>query len=245
MADDARLTQMERAQLGLRQMILAGELAPGERVSELAMVDRLGVSRTPVRLALAALADEGLVEAGASGGFTVASFTEADMYDAIELRGTLEGLAARMAAARRPGRTELAPLRDCVGSLDAVIGRRDQGPETFADYIRLNTQFHAVLVELSGSPMVKRQISRVTALPFAAPNAFVRLQADLPESRHILIVAQDQHRQILEALAGAEAWRAEDIAREHARMARRNLEIALRNRETLSQVPGAVLIRTA
>ncbi len=90
-------SQSVKAQLRLREMILAGELASGSRIAELTLVDKLGVSRTPIRTALMKLEQEGLLEALTTGGYAVRTFTERDVSDAIELRGTLEGLAARFA----------------------------------------------------------------------------------------------------------------------------------------------------
>ena len=102
---------MTRALLRLREMILSGEFAPGERMSELALVERLGVSRTPVRLALAALEHEGLVRGLSSRGLRRERVHQADISDAIELRGVLEGTAARFAAERgaTPERRARAP----------------------------------------------------------------------------------------------------------------------------------------
>ena len=98
--DSAALSQTVRVQLRLRELILAGELPPGARIAELALVERLGASRTPIRMALVRLQEEGLLDALPHGGFAVKDFSEADIHDAIELRGTLEGLAARLAAER-------------------------------------------------------------------------------------------------------------------------------------------------
>ena len=85
-------SQTVRALLGLRELIVGGELGPGERISELWVVERLGVSRTPVRAALIRLQEEGLIEPIATGGFAVRAFSAREIGDAIELRGTLEGL---------------------------------------------------------------------------------------------------------------------------------------------------------
>ena len=100
MAKTANRTQIMRAQLRLRELILSGEFEAGERMSELPLVDRLGVSRTPLRLALAGLEHEGLLRSLTGGGYAVREFTQADILDAIELRGVLEGTAARFAAER-------------------------------------------------------------------------------------------------------------------------------------------------
>ena len=93
-------SQTARTQLQLRELIVGGELKPGQRIAELTLVERLGASRTPIRMALVRLQEEGLLDALPNGGFIVKDFSEADIRDAIEVRGTLEGLAARLAAER-------------------------------------------------------------------------------------------------------------------------------------------------
>ena len=93
-------SQTGRTVLNLREMLLRGDFQPGERLSELPLVARLGVSRTPIRLALDRLANEGLLEIVPTGGFVVRAFTLTDVYDAIEMRGVLEGAAARLATER-------------------------------------------------------------------------------------------------------------------------------------------------
>ena len=75
----------------LRELLLRGEFPAGERISELSLVSRLGVSRTPIRAALQKLAHEGLLESSPSAGFLVRQFHVADAWDAIEMRGALEG----------------------------------------------------------------------------------------------------------------------------------------------------------
>src|SRR5690242_16427478 len=93
--DQTNKTQMTRALLALREQILSGEFKPGDRMAELPLVERLGVSRTPLRLALASLEHEGLLRTLPAGGYVVREFTRADIRDAIEIRGVLEGTAAR------------------------------------------------------------------------------------------------------------------------------------------------------
>src|SRR5713226_8931162 len=80
-------SQTVRALVGIREMLLRGEFARGERISELPLVARLGMSRTPIRLALDRLAHVGLLQNGSGGGFTVREFTLAEVRDTIELRG--------------------------------------------------------------------------------------------------------------------------------------------------------------
>lgn len=244
--NDRSPSQTLKAQLALRQLILGGDLKPGERISELPLVERLGVSRTPVRMALVRLAEEGLLEALPSGGFVVSSFSERDVFDAIEIRGTLEGLAARLAAERGLGPSRLLPLKDCLAELDDLVAndlaRLDQ---SFSRYIDLNARFHALLLELADCMPLARQLDRIVAIPFASPSGFVMVQSTMAEARTVLTVAQDQHRCVVEAIEHREGARAEMIMREHARLASRNLRLALRSKTGLDLVPGSSLITSS
>ena len=84
MSDDSRSPQLLRAVMLLRAKLLGGEFPPGERVAELTLAPLLGVSRTPLRLALGVLEHEGLLRTLPGGGFVVRDFTAADIEDAIE-----------------------------------------------------------------------------------------------------------------------------------------------------------------
>jgi len=236
-------SQTIRAQLGLRELILDGGLAAGERLTELALVDRLGVSRTPVRAALLALQEEGLLEALPGGGIVVKAFNEADIHDAIEVRGTLEGLAVRLAAERGVAPSLLAQAAELLGRIDALLARRTFNEAAFNGYVDENARFHALLAEMADSEVLYRQIARACAQPFASPSAFVMTQRSGPLARDRLIVAQDQHHAALEAVARREGARAEALMREHARIAHRNLGEALASRHGLAGVRGAGLIR--
>jgi GntR family transcriptional regulator, vanillate catabolism transcriptional regulator len=235
-------SQTMKATLGLRELVLNGAFKPGERVPELRLVDEIGVSRTPLRLALMTLEHEGLLETLDGGGFVVREFTRADIDDAIELRGVLEGTAARLATERLDSLGELAELQELSGEMDVLV--RDPSVEAFVSYAELNERFHALLVRLAKSPPLTRAVEKIVTLPFASPSgALVAVQAELREAREIILIAQDQHRSILDAIARGEGARAEALAREHARMARRNLDVALENRDFLDRVPGGTLIR--
>lgn len=236
-------SQTVKTLLSLRDLILGGDLKPGDRLSELSVVERLGVSRTPIRAALVRLAEEALLEAIPSGGYAVKAFSERDIHAAIEIRGTLEGLAARLAAERGVSQAVLGDLRECLDRLDDLVARATISVDDFSDYVRLNECFHTLLVELADSPVLARQIERAVSLPFASPSAFVMVQAVLPEAQLIMNIAQDQHRCVVRAIEGREGARAEALMREHARVARRNLELALRNQQTRGLVPGSVLIQ--
>ncbi|WP_425468884.1 GntR family transcriptional regulator [Rhabdaerophilum calidifontis] len=243
LAEDRAVSQTVRAELMLRDLILAGEIRPGERLAELAIVERIGVSRTPVRAALMKLAEEGLLEAIPSGGYAARAFGEREVLDAIELRGTLEGLAARLAAERGASSTALDRLRDLLARLDEAVARIAASEDAFTLYIDLNAAFHREITRLAASRVVERQIERAMSLPFASPSAFVRAQSESPEAGRILILAQDQHHCIVDAITRREGARAEALMREHSRLAGRNLAMALRSRAALARVPGAALIQ--
>jgi len=237
------VSQTVRVQLRLRELIVGGELKPGQRIAEMALVDRLGASRTPVRVALVRLQEEGLLDALPGGGFVVKDFSEADIVDAIEVRGTLEGLAARLAAERGVAPVLLAEARDCLERIDEMLAQPALTPESFSGYVEQNGRFHALLIEMAGSDVLARQIERAVNLPFASPNGFVMAQSTGPRARDMLVTAQQQHRGVIEAIRQREGSRAEALMREHARIAQHNLRDALKSHQALQQVPGASLIR--
>ena len=231
-----------KAQLRLREMIFAGDLPPGSRIAELSVVEKLGFSRTPIRAALVRLEQEGLIDALPNGGYAVKTFSERDVSEAIELRGTLEGLAARLAAERGAAPVVLNEAREVLQAIDEVLLSPALNDEAFAAYVTLNGKFHALLSEMAGSSVIARELERVCAMPFASPSGFVVVQANSPQSRDMLVVAQDQHRQVLDAIDNREGSRAEALMREHSRIAQRNLREVVRNQQ-LDQVPGVRLIR--
>jgi GntR family transcriptional regulator, vanillate catabolism transcriptional regulator len=232
-------SQIGRAVIGLREMLLHGELARGERISELPLVARLGASRTPIRLALERLAHIGLLDVLPTGGFAVRGFTLAEALDAIELRGVLEGTAARFAAERLRDESELHVLRHACAQMEALDGLTI---DTFAIYMDLNESFHSGLVDLAKSAMLQRAIAQVSSLPFASASAMVFPTSVLPNAGANLLIANDHHRSIVDAIAQHQGARAESIAREHAYIARRVLVVAMSDTDALSRVPGGPLI---
>ncbi|WP_336245344.1 GntR family transcriptional regulator [Maritimibacter dapengensis] len=215
-------TNAKRAAYDLRQRIIKGELPGGTRLFEVALAEELDVSRTPVREAMSRLAEEGLLERAQSGGFVVRSFTHADVVDAIELRGVLEGTAVRLAAEAGVSDEQISHVNELVGRIDACFAV--SGQPDLDLYSELNAAFHDELSRLCPSPIVQSELERVKSLPFASPSAFVFRQRDRDGMIQSLILAQAQHRAMIEAIAGREGARAEALAREHARIARRNLE---------------------
>jgi GntR family transcriptional regulator of vanillate catabolism len=238
MPTDAR-TQTERVVLTLREMLLRGDFKPGERLTELGLVPLLKASRTPVRLALDRLANEGLLEALATTGFKVRSFALRDIWDAIEVRGVLEGTAARFAAERLESADELGALKlHCRQTEELLPMTRDR----FVRYIEINEAFHAGLWRLAKSSMLRVSIERIVALPFAAPGALVFSWPDVVEGNAEALIAIEHHRALVEAIEQREGGRAEALAREHSRLAQRALKRALDSGESLNNLRGAPLV---
>jgi GntR family transcriptional regulator of vanillate catabolism len=239
----APVSQGLAAVLGLRQLIMEGELRAGDRLSEVRLAARLEVSRTPLRLALAQLEHEGLLEPVAGGGFVVRSFTGRQVVDAVELRGVLEGTAARLAALRNSGPRALGNLVACVAKLDRIVatGGSPTGEE-FELYVELNDEFHDELFVLAGSEVLSDAYQRVLALPFAQPSSFLKAQADTSQFEPTLATGNAQHHQILDAIEAGDGEEAERLARGHAELTVRNLEAVLRD-GGLHRLPGSSLIR--
>lgn len=235
-----RNAQLMKALIELRSMILRGIFGPGERLAETALAERLGLSRTPLRQAMDRLVGEGLLERIETGGCRVARFTMADILDAIELRGVLEGTAARIAAERGADPDLWSRLGAVLDALDAAVR-----PEAldFRAYVALNAEFHDLLARLGRSAVIAREVRRANRLPAASPTAFLQGQELIPDFRDSLRRAQVQHRAIADAIAAREGARAEALAREHARLARINFEYVMSQPADLAgRVPGLALV---
>lgn len=241
-AKGGKKQQSERALRELRSRILSGELQADQHVSEPAAAEMLGISRTPAREAMARLVEEGLLHRSESGRCTVRHFTREDVNDAIEYRGVLEGTVLRLAAERGAAREAMEQCRRIVTEIDGCLGERPEDID-FDRYTALNADFHRYLAKLSGSPTMERELLRAHRLPLGSPNAFLQNQADVPMIRRSLFRAQAHHWAMLEAVANREGSRAEALAREHARLARTNLDhVFVGNRTLAKRIPGLSLV---
>ena len=236
-------SQQSRVLVQLRDLILKGEFTPGERLAELTLADKLGASRTPVRLALASLEQEGLVEPSPSGGYVMRQFTPAEIADAIAVRGHLEGMAARLIAEHGVPRQLGNELHACLREGDRVLSRKGVDFEGHTAYITMNDRFHQLLVEGSGNAALARAIELNNRLPFAAASAVLPMQSSVFEAGQWLFIAHRQHHSLVTAMERGEGTRAQAIADEHVQIARLNLEYALEQRETSEQAaPGLRLV---
>ena len=169
---DKSHSQAVRALKSARSLILSGVFCPGEKLPEPVLASRLGVSRTPLREALATLEKEGLVERLQSGRCQVSSYTIQDIVDAIEFRGTTEGLAARLAAERGISNEILAECRQVLAALDKLIDTN--ADIKFERYVELNAAFHSWISRAASSVTLERELERIGKLPLASPSAFLK-----------------------------------------------------------------------
>lgn len=215
--DDQNLSQTEKAVLGLRGLIVHGQLKPGQRVLEQTLVELLGVSRTPARAAIQRICEEGFITLVSKRGYIVSSFTRQDVFDAIVIRGTLEGMAARLAAEKGPPAHMLAAMHECLRAVDIALEEADISVRQ-SEYARLNDELHELICEAAQSPMMTRALQRLAAIPFSLNNSFT----DVPPSAEqkvaaILRSANEQHYGLVEAIERGEGTRAEALAIEHSR----------------------------
>jgi DNA-binding GntR family transcriptional regulator len=189
---------------GLRDMIVEGELAAGARVPERLLCERFGVSRTPLREALKALASEGLVELLPNRGARVTRLTEQDVEDMFQVMASLEALSGTLAC-ERVTEPELAEIRALHYQMLAHYMRR-QLPE----YFRFNQAIHEAIMDAARNPVLK-----ATYQSLAGRIRRARYVANMSEERWAAAV--EEHEAILVALVARDAPRLSELLAKHLR----------------------------
>ena len=210
------MTQQSKTMLQIREMIFRGELAPGDRVTEAELATRLGLSRTPVRQALPALALEGLLVRVGERGYAVRAFSTSDSLEALRLRAVLEGYAARRVAEQGLAPPLLRALKDCLAVGDALFEAHVLHEEDTVRYSEMNARFHALILEASAVPLLPELAARCNVVPFAAPDHIAFSEWGKQTAFKLLFYAHGQHHAIVEAMAARQGDRAEFLFREHA-----------------------------
>lgn len=218
-------THLARAVLSIRQMILRGSLKPGQRVAEAALAETLGMSRTPVRQALPQLAQEGLLVESGGRGYTVRTFTCSDILDAIDVRGMLEGFAARRICERGASPGLLTQLQACLAEGDRIFQKGYLIETDEAAYSEMNGRFHALILEEAGSAVISNAVARNASLPFAAATAVAFDVTDLKAMFAALYFAHQQHHAVYEALATGQTTRVEFLMREHVNTVKKSINM--------------------
>jgi DNA-binding GntR family transcriptional regulator len=193
----------------VRADIVHGALRPNQRLVEIELAERLGVSRTPVRETLQRLTLEGLVQR-TRGGWVVHEHSRAEIRSIYEVRAALDGYAAFLAADRATER-ELEALEALYPAGEAALALRPD------EQVELNERFHDAVIAAAGNPRLL-QLSRASRQYYF--NHRIARQYDAGETRESI----EGHRRILAALAQRDGRTAESRAREHVDYA---LEIVL------------------
>ncbi|WP_326834528.1 GntR family transcriptional regulator [Amycolatopsis rhabdoformis] len=198
----------------IREAVLERELLPGERVTVRPLTERLGISPTPVKAALAILEREGFLVARRHSGYFVAELSVADMRDIYELRSAVDILAARDVARTRPPEL-LGRLTDLVAGQHAALAAND-----VPRYAELDREFHALIWQGSAN----RRLLAIADLLGAQLQLGQNVTITVPGRPEASL---DEHQEILDALRSGDTAAAEQATRRHVAQVIRALEAAL------------------
>ena len=196
--------------LTLEEEILSGALKPGDTLTEIALSERLGVSRTPLRAAIHALAEEGLVEAIPNKGAVVLGVSLDDLVEIYDIRMRLEGIAASLAA-KRISDEALSKLTESVELSEFYLAKND------SDHLKeLDSDFHNILYKSSGN----RHLCKILTELHRNIRSYRKMSLSVPER---LKTSVEEHKKLLSAIKAHDGALAEKIAVEHIRAALDNL----------------------
>ncbi|MDR1967350.1 MAG: GntR family transcriptional regulator [Burkholderiaceae bacterium] len=237
-------SQQSRVLVRLRDMILKGVFVPGERLAEIPLAEKLGASRTPVRLALASLEHEGLIEPSPGGGYQMRRFTSRQIADAIRVRGVIEGFAARLLAEDGAPRQLIRELRDCLADGDKAVDKAAMEMDDYAAYVEMNDRFHRLIMDGCGNAALQRVMELIDSQPFASPSAMLPMQSSMQAEGHQWMRhAHRTHHAIVQAIERGQGARAQALGEEHVEIARMNLDHALERPELAAELmPGIRLV---
>ncbi len=217
----------------LRGALLSGDLAPGERLHEVRLTEWLGVSRTPIRAALQALASEGLLDHAPQRGYRVRAFPLDEIVAAYDVRAVLEGLAARVATERGLDDRRRALLENALADGDRLIQEGALREGDRATYGVVNSTFHETIHAAGGSRLLGDALHRCRQVPVSSPHNIVAFELPDVRRRH------DDHHRIYEAIVAGEPWRAEMLMRDHVASVKRSLVRSLAGSADMSPASAA------
>jgi DNA-binding GntR family transcriptional regulator len=201
----------------LKQAIIRGDVAPGDRLVESRLADALDISRTPVREAIHKLEREGLLKRLPKGGFAVMNLSREDIEETFGIRCVLESYAARLAA-ENYGEEELLPLEEKIQEFQKFLdkGQLDELP-------RINTEFHSLFYALSRSPKLIKMINDLRDQIF-------RFRKILLKKDKWAEASNEDHRKMLDAIRERDVNRVERVVKHHIARGQRIVLNALEER---------------
>ncbi|WP_371477174.1 GntR family transcriptional regulator [Kitasatospora sp. NBC_00315] len=171
----------------MREDVIRGVHRPGRRLTEEAMAARYGVSRVPVREALRTLEAEGFVQSRPYAGIVVVELDDAEAEDLLEVRALLEPLGAQRAAARRTDE-QVGRLKELL-----LLGQEALEDDRLEELARLNSRFHEVIAEASGSRTLSRLVTQLSQKIAWVYSVELPRRADDSWREHAEIVAAVEH----------------------------------------------------
>ena len=186
----------------LRKSILTGELKPGERLMEIHLADKLGVSRTPVREAIRRLELEGLVTMFPRRGAEVAQITEKSMNDVLEVRRTLDALCAELACDRIT-EDELTSLKQACDYFEQCVGTKDAKKIAQAD-----VALHDIIVEATGNQRLIQLVNNLSEQMYRYRFEYIK-----DSSQHETLITE--HRIIYQSIVDKDKDTAASAAKTH------------------------------
>lgn len=203
--------------LKLRKMIISGELEGGARIAEIPTAELLGVSRQPVRIAFRLLEQEGLLIKNPTRGYTVREISGKLVHDALEVRGVLEGLAAKTLAEQGLSEDQKKTLQHCIQETEKLFNEKDEfGDAELERYHHFNVIFHDAIIEGAQNVALIQALAKNNQLPMASAQAITYDQNQALSEYRRLHYAHLQHCSIFDALVNRQAGRAETLMREHS-----------------------------
>lgn len=209
----------------LRDKIISGEFPAGKRLVEIPTAELLGVSRTPIRIAFRALAQEGLLVKMPNRGYQIREVSLVEINDSVEVRGVLEGLAARQAAEKGLSEDVILQFKACLAQGDDIFinGRVDEND--VKTYIEVNKKFHTLVITASENKAIQPALQLNEHLPLASVNALIFNPHALTREYNRLHYAHLQHHAVFEAIHKGQGARAEALMKEHAQAALSHIDL--------------------
>ena len=216
----------------LREEIIAGRYPPETRLEEVALARALGVSRTPVRAALLALGQEGLLTYRPQRGYVVRRVSVPEVLDAYAVRGRLESLACRLLAERGAEAATLATLRGALAEAEHLLAPGRLTDEAAAPWREMNNRLHETILHATRNPVLIDLTARTLALPLTSSR--VVHWVDFAAIRR----SHEHHQVIVEAIARRQPDRAEAMMTEHIQVSADYLRRHLREEAAAAAAPA-------
>lgn len=227
-------TLSDQAYRALREEITTGVLQPGQRLTERALADHLGVSPTPVREALQRLEHERLIERDAVRSIRVAEPSVARLYELALIEVALRGAAARLAA-ERATEAEVKAIVAACDRAEALASGATWSQDQVREILTVTRGFHHLVNEAAHTQTLIDMLSTVTAFDWAFR---LKWAADSHPDQASLQGSLAQHREVAVAIEARDAVAAEQAMRHHSRSrAEALLAIASRNAELAPGLP--------